>query len=394
MDTLRGKRPAERSPQQSAGAQVRRPLHAGSVRSGKEAQRAFSRIEGVIAEGRHREAEVERLRAEHMVCRAELTAREQECERSEARLRDAFRDLQKSQDIVLALRAELGAEQLRRKAVEESDAALRKKMADMEAAAANRRPAPWRAAELRDGGALSGMCRACTGLHNLKILRLFFNIVIDGRGCTVAGRAHKLDIWYAPKHAPKRIPGEPAAPDSASGNAKCSRQLSGSKPAGPDPFDAYFMVVTMLRLGLHVDEAAVLFDISKGSVSQIYTTYVPFISRALEAWTPWPAQNMVGASLPKAFKEMLARTSASSRCRIILDATEIEVQIPDDDFLKTLFYSKYKKRHTLKYLIGITPCRSITFVSCGLSWLYPGQRAHRGVWPQEWRCSDGRPRLH
>jgi len=94
MDTLRGKRPAERSPQQSAGAQVRRPLHAGSVRSGKEAQRAFSRIEGVIAEGRHREAEVERLRAEHMVCRAELTAREQECERSEARLRDAFRDLQ------------------------------------------------------------------------------------------------------------------------------------------------------------------------------------------------------------------------------------------------------------------------------------------------------------
>mmetsp|Transcript_42804 Transcript_42804/g.105502 ORF Transcript_42804/g.105502 Transcript_42804/m.105502 type:complete len:259 (+) Transcript_42804:325-1101(+) len=60
-----------------------------------------------------------------------------------------------------------------------------------------------------------------------------------------------------------------------------------------------------------------------------------------------------------------AQTTHSGRCRIIIDCTEIWIQRPEDDEIAKQHYSTYKKRHTMKWLIGITPCGSISFVSAG-----------------------------
>mmetsp|Transcript_4363 Transcript_4363/g.12655 ORF Transcript_4363/g.12655 Transcript_4363/m.12655 type:complete len:164 (-) Transcript_4363:448-939(-) len=105
-----------------------------------------------------------------------------------------------------------------------------------------------------------------------------------------------------------------------------------------------FMVVTMLRLGLHTKEAAVLFGVSPGAVSQICNSFVPLYSCAVEAWIPWPSQAMIRANLPKEITEALVRTSLSSRCRIILDATELEMQISDDAFRRALYLCVHAPR--------------------------------------------------
>ena len=54
--------------------------------------------------------------------------------------------------------------------------------------------------------------------------------------------------------------------------------------------------------------------------------------------------------------------------RVTRRAAQIEVDIPEDDYLKKRSYSSYKKYHTLKFLIAILPCGRLAFVSDG----YPG----------------------
>lgn len=95
--------------------------------------------------------------------------------------------------------------------------------------------------------------------------------------------------------------------------------------------------MAMLRLGLRVDDAAVLFGISSGSASSIFNMWVPFISRTLAGFTPWPDGATVAARLPDKFKRKLARTTHSKRCRIIIDCTEFEIQMPNDDAMRKLY---------------------------------------------------------
>jgi len=201
--------------------------------------------------------------------------------------------------------------------------------------------------------------------------------VCDHQGSDVAGaagEAYRLDYYYGPKHNPTYVLGSPL-PEAASIppqpdllNKKWPQQLKSSKPAGLLPIEACFMTMASLRLGIGVKETSSLFGISEGSVSQIRATWIPYISNSLDLWTPWPTQDQVRASIPTKFKAKLAATTHSRKCLIILDCTEIFIARPEDDELAKLHYSSYKKHYTtMKWLVGITPCGSISFVSAGYS---------------------------
>jgi hypothetical protein len=192
---------------------------------------------------------------------------------------------------------------------------------------------------LADKGGLGKIIRELTTFSTLTTFQTFYAVVLNGEGSTRpgwAGVAGRLDYWYAPKHN-----GSASAAASArapSDGGKWAQQLNPLKPGGlASPFEACFLTMAMLRLGLAVSDAAVLFGISRGSVSAIFNTWVPFLSHSLTAFTPWPDRATVAANLPRKFKEKLARTTHSKRCRIIIDCTEIEVQVPEDDYLRKLF---------------------------------------------------------
>ena len=183
------------------------------------------------------------------------------------------------------------------------------------------------------------LVRELTTFRSLSAFQTFFDVALDGQGCTRAGRAGqaaRLNYWYAPKHN-----GSASAAASARAPAdggKWPQQLNPLKPGGLDsPFEACFLTMATLRLGLSADDAAVLFGISSGSASIIFNTWVPFISRALRGITPWPDGATVAARLPEKFKTKLARTTHSKRCRIIIDCTEFEIQTPNDDTMRKLY---------------------------------------------------------
>ena len=266
-------------------------------------------------------------------------------------------------------------------------------------------PSRWCTAMLAPGGALTKLCAPLTTFTSLDNFQLWYDVVCDKQGWkdpSLAGTAGRLDYYYAPKHAPQLEIGapEPAPLDAAAAravaDARWRQQLNPAKPGGlASPFEACFMTMTQMRLGLSVAEVSVLFGISTGSVSQIFHTWLPYLHESMKAWTPWPGRELVRANLPKKFTTHLAQVTHSKDCHLIFDCTEvkprrprasasqtarnpsldpasraaqIEVDIPEDEYLRKLFYSSYKKYHTLKYLVAITPCGRLAFVSDG----YPG----------------------
>ena len=52
-----------------------------------------------------------------------------------------------------------------------------------------------------------------------------------------------------------------------------------------------------------------------------------------------------------------------SRCRVIIDCTEIKCQTPTANVLNSMFYFQYKSHTTMKGLIGIAPFDAMPFVS-------------------------------
>ena len=333
----------DESPSRGAEPKLRRSADATTVGTGKRAAR-FRRLSAALDDGRAREQEVKRL--------------EGEFEAAAERSGDLAAELADTKEQVRALTEKLAEVNLEKDrlaaAVEGNDRALRDALASraradgaretaLEQVAAARAAAadftPWRTRMLANTRGLGKLVRELTTFRSLSAFKTFFDVALDGQGCTRAGwagQAARLDYWYAPKHN-----GSASAAASARAPAdggKWPQQLNPLKPGGLDsPFEACFLTMATLRLGLRVDDAAVLFGISSGSASSIFNTWVPFISRALTGITPWPDGATVAARLPRKFKEKLARTTHSKRCRIIIDCTEFEIQVPNDDNMRKLY---------------------------------------------------------
>ncbi len=71
----------------------------------------------------------------------------------------------------------------------------------------------------------------------------------------------------------------------------------------------------------------------------------------------WYSKDKVRARLPPSFKSLYPET------RIIIDCSEIPCETPSRLKQRTLLYSNYKSRHTLKFLVGCAPSGEIMFIS-------------------------------
>lgn len=103
---------------------------------------------------------------------------------------------------------------------------------------------------------------------------------------------------------------------------------------------------------------------SKSQVSYILTTWIPFLSLELAPLLGWPSKAEVQANHPSSFKD----DRDCSKCRIIIDAFEVEMQKPSSLSVNAMTYSDYKGRNTFKVLVGVTSNGYVSFVSKA----YPG----------------------
>lgn len=118
-----------------------------------------------------------------------------------------------------------------------------------------------------------------------------------------------------------------------------------------------FLVLVRLRLGLFEDDLAHRFCIAQSTVSRICTSWINFLYAKLGLLPLWAPRRIVDATMPLEFKEKYSST------RVILDATEIQCEVPSSLSLQSTTYSPYKSSNTFKGLIGVLPNGLVAFVS-------------------------------
>ena len=99
------------------------------------------------------------------------------------------------------------------------------------------------------------------------------------------------------------------------------------------------------------------FNVSVSCISNIIISWANFLYLRLGSLNIWPSKETVCQTMPLSFKDQFPNT------RVIVDATEIKVEIPSSLVLQSQTYSNYKSTNTLKGLVGISPSGRITFVS-------------------------------
>ncbi|XP_015374594.1 PREDICTED: uncharacterized protein LOC107169384 [Diuraphis noxia] len=88
----------------------------------------------------------------------------------------------------------------------------------------------------------------------------------------------------------------------------------------------------------------------------LYNSTIPLLAHIFKALIYWPSKQEILANMPLCFNNFLDTT-------VVLDCTEISVQVPKCLACRIRLYSNYKSTFTLKFMIGITPGGLISFVS-------------------------------
>lgn len=125
-------------------------------------------------------------------------------------------------------------------------------------------------------------------------------------------------------------------------------------------FQMLLLTLMRLRLDLPVEHVAHLFDISRQTASNLFIATINVLHAHLSPLVHWPKRHCIQASMPHQYVEMFG-----NRVAVIIDCFKLFIERAQNLRAKAQTYSNYKSRHTMKYLIGITPQGTISFISIG-----------------------------
>lgn len=127
------------------------------------------------------------------------------------------------------------------------------------------------------------------------------------------------------------------------------------KLAGPN---GLFFTLFVLRTSTSLRVASVLFGVSESTGGRAFTTWLDFLAGSLRPLVHLPDVETVVSSAPPN-----CRRKCLSSVALVLDATEYTVDNVWQTDARRALYSQYKKKHTAKLLIAISPAGAISWVS-------------------------------
>ena len=135
--------------------------------------------------------------------------------------------------------------------------------------------------------------------------------------------------------------------------------------------DQLLLTLVKLRLNCKDLDLGDRFGVSDNTVSNIFNTYIHALHELLFEGIMLdyiPSQVKCKSSMPASFAEF-------SSARLVMDATEVSMDIPQKLDKKALTYSSYKSRHTVKSVLSVAPNAAIVQVSD----LYPGSVSDNAI---------------
>ena len=92
-------------------------------------------------------------------------------------------------------------------------------------------------------------------------------------------------------------------------------------------------------------------------MTTIFQKWLDAMSVRLSFLITWPDRETMQQNMPLEFQQLYPN------CRVTIDCSEIFIETPSSYKARSQTYSNYKKHNTAKFLIGITPCGTICFLS-------------------------------
>jgi len=123
-------------------------------------------------------------------------------------------------------------------------------------------------------------------------------------------------------------------------------------------FQQFLLVLMRLRLNLQVQDLAFRFNVHVSTVSRIFYRWVVAMSYSLEQCILWPDRESLYTSMPLCFKREWGSSVA-----VIIDCFEVFTDRSSSLLARASTWSQYKHHNTVKFLIGITPQGTISYIS-------------------------------
>ena len=144
-------------------------------------------------------------------------------------------------------------------------------------------------------------------------------------------------------------------------NTQNLREIKNKYKPGPSRAltveDEFFMVLYRLKVGLLEEDLSARFGVCQSVVSQIVNTWIKFMFFSFKEHDTFPSREIVKLHLPECFSKKYSSTS------LIIDATEIYIEKPNNPEAQQVTFPSYKNTNTLKAMVGIVPKGGISFVS-------------------------------
>ena len=124
-------------------------------------------------------------------------------------------------------------------------------------------------------------------------------------------------------------------------------------------FQQLVLTLMQMRLGKSGTELGYQFGIHPSTVSRVFHDVIKVLSTCLNFLIVWPDRDVLKKTMPMDFRKNCPN------CVVIIDCFEIFIDRPSDLLASAQTYSSYKHHNTAKYLIGITPQGSVSYISDG-----------------------------
>jgi len=125
------------------------------------------------------------------------------------------------------------------------------------------------------------------------------------------------------------------------------------------PFQQLLLTLMRLRLNLSGQDLAYRFRVHKSTISRTFLSVIQVLYTKLQHLILWPERDVLRKTMPMDFRKH------SPNCVVIIDCFEILLDRPTNLLARAQTYSSYKHHNTVKYLIGITPQGTVSFISEG-----------------------------
>ena len=125
-----------------------------------------------------------------------------------------------------------------------------------------------------------------------------------------------------------------------------------------EPFREFVLTLVKLRHNFTYQDLAYRFDVHYSTVSRIFLKWLTIMDIRLGPLIIWPTREILWKTTPECFHEEFG-----CKVCVILDCFEVFIERPSNLLARACTWSSYKHHNTVKFLIGIAPQGTVSYIS-------------------------------